>query len=130
ASAPAGTRDIGLYSEPLGTAADGTPVFLRDGWPTSTEVSDVVQSSLESNMFRAAYGRVFEGEDRWRDLPTPAGDGYEWDPSSTYVRQPPYFVDLPEEPVPLSDIEGARVLAVLGDSVTTDHISPAGAIHP
>jgi aconitate hydratase len=81
-------------------------------------------------MFRAAYGRVFEGEERWRDLPTPAGGRYEWDPSSTYVRQPPYFVDLPEEPVPLSDIAGARVLAVLGDSVTTDHISPAGSIHP
>jgi aconitate hydratase len=130
AYALAGTMDIDLFSEPLGTGADGEPVFLRDVWPTSAEVTAVVQSSLESDMFRAAYGRVFEGEERWRDLPTPAGDRYEWDPSSTYVRQPPYFVDLPENPAPLSDIDGARVLAVLGDSVTTDHISPAGAIHP
>jgi aconitate hydratase len=130
AYALAGTMDIDLFSEPLGTGADGEPVFLRDVWPTSAEVTELVQSSLESDMFRAAYGRVFEGEERWRDLPTPAGDRYEWDPPSTYVRQPPYFVDLPEEPAPLSDVKGARVLAVLGDSVTTDHISPAGAIHP
>jgi aconitate hydratase len=130
AYALAGTMDIDLYSEPLGTDPDGEPVFLKDVWPTSAEITEVVQASLESDMFRAAYGRVFEGEDRWRDLPTPAGDRYVWEPSSTYVRQPPYFVDLPEEPAPLSDIVGARVLAVLGDSVTTDHISPAGAIHP
>ncbi|HEV7864021.1 MAG TPA: aconitate hydratase AcnA, partial [Acidimicrobiia bacterium] len=130
AYALAGTMDIDLYSEPLGTGTDGEPVFLRDVWPTSAEVTEVVQASLESEMFRFAYGRVFEGEDRWRDLPTPAGDRYQWDRSSTYVRQPPYFVDLPEEPAPLSDVQGARVLAVLGDSVTTDHISPAGSIHP
>ena len=130
AYALAGTMDIDLYSEPLGTGADGEPVFLRDVWPTSAEVTEIVQASLESDMFRAAYGRVFEGEDRWRDLPTPGGDRYEWEPSSTYVRRPPYFADLPEEPEPLSDIAGARVLAVLGDSVTTDHISPAGSIHP
>jgi aconitate hydratase len=99
-------------------------------WPTSAEVTEVVQSSLESEMFRAAYGKVFEGEERWRSLETPAGDRYEWDGSSTYVRQPPYFVDLPDEPPALSDVHRARVLAVLGDSVTTDHISPAGAIHP
>jgi aconitate hydratase len=130
AYALAGTMDIDLYAEPLGIGADGEPVFLRDVWPTTAEVTEVVQSSLESDMFRAAYGRVFEGEGRWRDLPTPAGDRYEWEPESTYVRRPPYFVDLPEEPGPLSDIVAARVLAVLGDSVTTDHISPAGAIHP
>jgi aconitate hydratase len=130
AYALAGTMDIDLYSEPLGTGADGTPVFLRDVWPTTAEVTEVVQSSLESDMFRSAYGRVFEGEERWRALPTPAGDRYRWDGSSTYVRQPPYFVDLPDEPEPLADLAGARVLAVLGDSVTTDHISPAGAIHP
>jgi len=130
AYALAGTMDIDLYSEPLGTGSDGEPVFLRDIWPTSAEVTDVVASSLESEMFRAAYGRVFEGEERWRALPTPAGDRYVWEPDSTYVRQPPYFVDLPAEPAPLADISGARVLAVLGDSVTTDHISPAGSIHP
>jgi aconitate hydratase len=130
AYALAGTMDVDLYSEPLGIGTDGEPVFLRDIWPTSAEVAEVVLSSLESEMFRAAYGRVFEGEGPWRELPTPAGGRYEWDGSSTYVRQPPYFVDLPEEPAPLTDIVGARVLAVLGDSVTTDHISPAGSIHP
>jgi aconitate hydratase len=130
AYALAGTMDIDLYNDPLGTGSDGEPVFLRDIWPSSAEVTEVVASSLESEMFRAAYGRVFEGEERWRNLPTPAGDRYEWDPSSTYVRQPPYFLDLPHEPAPLADISGARVLAVLGDSVTTDHISPAGSIHP
>ena len=130
AYALAGTMDIDLYSEPLGVGSDGEPVFLRDVWPTTAEVSEVVQASLESEMFRAAYGRVFVGEERWRDLPTPAGDRYVWEPASTYVRQPPYFLELPEEPAPLTEIAGARVLAVLGDSVTTDHISPAGAIHP
>ena len=130
AYALAGTMDIDLFNEPLGTGTDGEPVFLRDIWPTTAEVTDLVQSSLESEMFRAAYGRVFEGEDAWRELPTPDGGRYTWDGSSTYVRQPPYFVDLPDEPAPLTDIDGARVLAVLGDSVTTDHISPAGAIHP
>jgi len=130
AYALAGTMDIDLYSEPLGTGTDGEPVFLRDIWPASAEVTEVVQASLESEMFRSAYGRVFEGEERWRALPTPAGDRYVWEPDSTYVRQPPYFVDFPPEPAPLADITGARVLAVLGDSVTTDHISPAGSIHP
>jgi aconitate hydratase len=122
--------DIDLLNEPLGTGDDGEAVFLRDIWPTTAEVIETVQSALESEMFRTAYGRVFEGPEPWRKLPTPAGGRYTWDASSTYVRQPPYFVDLPDEPAPLSDIAGARVLAVLGDSVTTDHISPAGAIHP
>ncbi|HEV3362580.1 MAG TPA: aconitate hydratase [Acidimicrobiia bacterium] len=130
AYALAGTMDIDLFNEPLGVGTDGEPVFLREIWPTTAEVTETVQSALESDMFRAAYGRVFEGEDTWRELSTPDGGRYTWDPSSTYVRQPPYFVDLPGEPAPLSDINGARVLAVLGDSVTTDHISPAGAIHP
>jgi aconitate hydratase len=130
AYALAGTMDIDLVNEPLGTGADGEPVLLRDIWPTTAEVTELVQSSLESDMFRAAYGRVFEGQEPWRELPTPEGGRYTWDESSTYVRQPPYFVDLPDEPAPLTDISGARVLAVLGDSVTTDHISPAGAIHP
>jgi aconitate hydratase len=130
AYALAGTMDIDVYAEPLGTGSDGEPVFLADVWPTTAEVTEVVQSSLESDMFRAAYGRVFEGEERWGDLPTPDGGRYVWEPESTYVRQPPYFVDLPDKPEPLSDITDARVLAVLGDSVTTDHISPAGSIHP
>ena len=130
AYALAGTMDIDLFNEPLGTGTDGEPVFLRDIWPTTVEVTETVQAALESEMFRTAYGRVFEGEEAWQELPTPDGGRYTWDESSTYVRQPPYFVDLPDEPAPLSDIADARVLAVLGDSVTTDHISPAGAIHP
>ena len=130
AYAVAGTMDIDLTSDPLATDADGQPVYLRDLWPTSAEVNEVVESSLASDMFRAAYGEVFDGDELWRGLPVAAGGAYEWSDESTYVRRPPYFDGMPATPAPLADIEGARALALLGDSVTTDHISPAGAIHP
>jgi aconitate hydratase len=130
AYALAGTMDIDLTTEPLGTGADGKPVYLSDLWPSAADVNAAVEQALVSDMFGAAYGSVFEGDERWRALPVPAAGTYEWDPESTYVRRPPYFDDLPDEPGPLSDIEDAQALAVLGDSVTTDHISPAGAIHP
>ena len=130
AYALAGTMDLDLVTEPLATDPDGRPVYLRDLWPTSAEVNAVVESALESSMFREAYGRVYDGDDLWRGLPVEAGGAYEWSDTSTYVRRPPYFDGMPAEPAPLTDIEGARALALLGDSVTTDHISPAGAIHP
>ncbi|HEY8543418.1 MAG TPA: aconitase family protein, partial [Acidimicrobiales bacterium] len=130
AYALAGTMDVDLLEEPLGRDPHGEPVHLRDIWPDPAEVTAVIEGALASDMFRAAYGEVFTGDDRWRDLPVPSGGVYEWDPSSTYVRRPPYFDGLPADPPPLADVVGARVLALLGDSVTTDHISPAGAIHP
>jgi aconitate hydratase len=130
AYAIAGTMDLDLTTEPLAAGPDGEPVYLRDLWPTSAEVNAVVESALESSMFRAAYGEVFEGDELWRGLPVAAGGAYEWSDTSTYVRRPPYFDGMPDRPAPLTDIEGARALAMLGDSVTTDHISPAGAIHP
>jgi aconitate hydratase len=123
-----GTMDIDLTTEPLGAGADGKPVYLADIWPSAEEVADVVSHAVASEMFTRDYADVFSGDERWRGLDVPTGDTYEWDPQSTYVRLPPYFEDMPAEPAPLSDIHGARVLAKLGDSVTTDHISPAGAI--
>jgi aconitate hydratase len=128
AYALAGTMHTDLYSEPLGTGADGEPVFLRDLWPTSHEVEDVIASALRSEMFTDTYGSLLEGDERWRNLSVPTGDRFEWDDTSTYVHQPPFFEGMGPEPAPLSDVEGARVLALLGDSVTTDHISPAGTI--
>jgi aconitate hydratase len=130
AYALAGTMDIDLTSEPLGSDAQGDPVYLADIWPSPQEVADVVNSAVAAEMFTRDYADVFTGDERWRALPVPAGDIYEWDPDSTYVRRPPYFDGMPAEPEPLRDIQGARVLAMLGDSVTTDHISPAGAIRP
>jgi aconitate hydratase len=130
AYALAGTMAIDLLNEPLGTDPEGEPVHLSDLWPTPAEVNEVVESALASDMFVRAYGEVFDGDDRWRGLPVPEGGAYEWNDASTYVRRPPYFDGLPEAPEPLTDIAGARALALLGDSVTTDHISPAGAIHP
>jgi aconitate hydratase len=130
AYALAGTMDLDLTTDPLGVDAEGQPVHLRDLWPTSAEVNAVVESALASDMFRDAYGKVFDGDDLWRSLPVAEGGAYEWSETSTYVRRPPYFDGMPAEPAPLTDIEGARALALLGDSVTTDHISPAGAIHP
>jgi len=130
AYALAGTMDLDLTREPLGQGGDGRPVYLRDIWPTSAEVNEVVEAALASDMFRDAYGHVFEGDELWRGLPVPESGAYEWSDTSTYVRRPPYFDGMPDEPPPLADIEGARALALLGDSVTTDHISPAGAIHP
>ncbi len=128
AYALAGTMDLDIFNEPLGVAGDGTPVHLRDLWPSSAEVAEVIGHAVQSDMFRRSYAAVFEGDDHWASLEVPGGSSFAWDANSTYVRQPPYFVDMPQEPQPLRDIHGARVLAVLGDSVTTDHISPAGVI--
>ena len=128
AYALAGRIDVDLYNEPLGEAEDGTPIYLRDLWPSQAEIAETVGSVLASEMFRREYGEVFTGDERWRELATPEGDNYDWDPSSTYVRQPPFFQGMSAQPEPVEDLAGARVLAVLGDSVTTDHISPAGAI--
>jgi len=130
AYALAGRVDINLAEEPLGAGTDGEPVFLRDIWPRGQEVADAIRSAVRSDMFRKTYGDVFTGEDRWRELPVPEGDTYAWDEASTYVKHPPYFDDMPATPPPVKDIHGARALAVLGDSITTDHISPAGSIDP
>jgi aconitate hydratase len=130
AYALAGTMDIDLTHDPLGTGSDGKPVYLRDIWPSSTEVNEVVASAVQSAMYGRSYSEVFAGDERWQSLEGASGDRYSWSSDSTYIRQPPYFETMtPELPV-LTDIVDARVLAVLGDSVTTDHISPAGAIRP
>jgi aconitate hydratase len=130
AYALAGTMDIDLVNEPLGTGADGAPVFLRDIWPTAQEINDVMASAIAPAQFGQSYSDVFAGDERWRSLPTPTGDTFAWDSESTYVRKPPYFDGMAREPRPVADVAGARVLAKLGDSVTTDHISPAGSIKP
>ena len=128
AYAIAGTMDIDLLTEPLGSDPAGQPVFLSDIWPSMAEVQQVIDSSIDSQMFTSRYRDVFAGDERWRSLPTPEGEIFEWDPESTYVRKPPYFDGMNKHPQPVSDIVGARVLVLLGDSVTTDHISPAGSI--
>jgi aconitate hydratase len=128
AYAIAGTMDIDLYREPLGRDHDGQPVYLRDIWPSNDEVSQTIAAAVQSDMFRKSYAQVFEGDERWNALEVPTGERFAWDPESTYVRRPPYFDGMPATPEPLGDIRGARVLALLGDSVTTDHISPAGVI--
>jgi aconitate hydratase len=128
AFALAGTVDIDLTTQPLGTDRAGVPVFLRDLWPSSAEVRATVGSAVSGELFRAAYASVFEGGPEWKSLDIPTGDRYRWDGGSTYVALPPFFVGLRAEPAPVAGIVGARVLALLGDSVTTDHISPAGSI--
>lgn len=128
AYALAGTIDIDLQHDPLGTDSKGKPVFLKDLWPTQKEVSETLGKALHSAMFRKVYGEAFKGDQRWRGLEVPAGDQFQWDPSSTYVKHPPYFEDMGKQPSAVADIKGARVLALLGDSITTDHISPAGSI--
>ncbi|MFG1615484.1 aconitate hydratase AcnA [Nonomuraea wenchangensis] len=128
AYALAGTMDLDLDTEPLGVGNDGQPVYLRDIWPSPEEVAEVVHSSIGREMFERDYADVFKGDDHWRSLPIPTGDTFEWDPDSTYVRKAPYFDGMPEKPEPVTDISGARVLVKVGDSVTTDHISPAGSI--
>jgi aconitate hydratase len=130
AYAIAGTMDIDLANEPLGTGSDGEPVFLRDIWPSAREIEEVMARAIASEMFTRDYADVFAGDEQWRSLPTPSGDTFSWDPDSTYVRKPPYFEGMTAQPQPVTDIVGARVLAKLGDSVTTDHISPAGSIKP
>ncbi len=128
AYALAGSLDVDLYNEPLGTDEGGEPVYLADVWPSTAEIARTVEDAVRSDMFRRSYAEVFDGDERWNALEVPTGDTFAWDPDSTYVRLPPFFADLPREPAPIAALEGARVLAVLGDSVTTDHISPAGAI--
>ena len=128
AYAIAGTMDLDLTREPLGVDADGVPVHLGDIWPSPQEVQAVIDSAISSEMFTKDYSDVFAGDERWKALPTPTGETFTWDASSTYVRKPPYFEGMAASPAPVTDIAGARVLAKLGDSVTTDHISPAGSI--
>ncbi len=128
AYAIAGTMDHDFEKDSLGNDLDGKPVFLKDIWPTPEEIESVVDSAISSEMFTKDYATVFDGDYRWKALATPSGKVFEWDPLSTYVRKPPYFDSMPKLPAPLTDISAARVLAILGDSVTTDHISPAGNI--
>jgi aconitate hydratase len=128
AYALAGSMDVDLLDDPLGADPDGNPVYLRDIWPSSAEVSELIGRAVQSDMFRKSYAEVFRGDERWNAMDVPTGQSFAWDPASTYVRRPPYFDGMPAAPEPLADIRGARVLAVLGDSVTTDHISPAGVI--
>ncbi|MCL2776773.1 MAG: aconitate hydratase AcnA [Polyangiaceae bacterium] len=128
AYAIAGRADLDLVTEPLGTGKDGKPVFLKDIWPTQKEVADAVEKSVAPEMFKKVYADVYAGDAAWQSLAIPAGDLFAWDDKSTYVKHPPYFEGMGKEPAPLSPIRAARVLAVLGDSITTDHISPAGSI--
>jgi aconitate hydratase len=128
AYALAGRVDIDLTTEPLGTGKDGKPVYLRDIWPTQLEVQQTVEKGVRSEMFHKEYGEVFAGDSHWKSLPVPTGDRFKWEERSTYVKHPPYFVDMKPKPAPVTDVKGARVLLLLGDSITTDHISPAGSI--
>jgi aconitate hydratase len=128
AYAIAGTMDHDFEKDSLGKDTDGKDVYLKDIWPSPQEIQSVIDSSISSEMFKKDYATVFEGDHRWKSLATPTGKIFEWDTKSTYVRRPPYFDGMPKQPTPVTDISGARVLAILGDSVTTDHISPAGNI--
>ncbi len=128
AFALAGRVDFDPTSEPIGTGKDGKPVFLKDVWPTQHEINEVLRKSIRPEMYKARYAHVFDGDERWRTLNVPEGSSYNWDPASTYIQEPPFFKDLPLEPPAVMDVKGARVLALMGDSVTTDHISPAGSI--
>ncbi len=130
AYALAGRMDVDIVNEPLGIGKDGKPVYLRDIWPTPQEVETAIRGSVSGDMFRKEYADVFTGDEHWRALPVPAGDLYAWDAHSTYIKNPPYFENMPLKPAPLDDLRGLRALAVLGDSITTDHISPAGSIPP
>src|SRR5438876_471309 len=128
AYALAGRMDVDLTSEPLGNDSAGKPVYLKDIWPTPQEIEATVRSSVSTAQYSKQYGQVFEGDAHWKSMPIPKGDIYKWDPKSTYIKLPPFFENMPKAPPALADIHGARVLAILGDSVTTDHISPAGSI--
>jgi aconitate hydratase len=128
AYALAGSMDVDLFNDPLGKDTEGNDVFLRDIWPSPAEVEETIAGAITAEMFSTDYADVFAGDERWQSLPTPTGNTFEWDADSTYVRKAPYFDGMPDEPTPVTDIDGARVLLKLGDSVTTDHISPAGAI--
>jgi aconitate hydratase len=128
AYALAGSMDVDLFGDPLGQDTEGNDVYLKDIWPSPQEIETTIAQAITADMFGSSYADVFKGDERWQSLPTPEGNTFEWDPESTYVRRPPYFDGMPQEPEPVTDIGGARVLLKLGDSVTTDHISPAGAI--
>ncbi|MGY1796502.1 aconitate hydratase [Geodermatophilus sp. SYSU D00525] len=128
AYALAGSMDVDITTEPLGTGKDGQDVYLRDIWPSPAEVQRVIDEAVSAEQFGRSYEDVFAGTEQWQNLPTPTGDTFSWDAESTYVRKPPYFEGMQDQPAPVQDITGARTLAVLGDSVTTDHISPAGSI--
>ena len=128
AYALAGSMNVDLTTEPLGTGKDGKPVYLKDIWPTEREIQQTMLSAVTAEMFQEQYASVFEGDERWQQLPVPTGDRFAWEADSTYIRKPPFLENLTREPTPLVDITGARALAVLGDSITTDHISPAGSI--
>ena len=130
AYAIAGNMNVDITRDALGTDAEGKPVYLADIWPTEQEIAEVVASSIDQDMFTKDYSDVFAGDQRWQSLPIPTGDTFEWDAESTYVRKPPCFEGMAHQPSPVTDISGARVLAKLGDSVTTDHISPASNIKP
>jgi aconitate hydratase len=120
--------DLDLTTEPLGSDTAGKPVYLKDIWPSPQEIETTVRAAVSTSQFKKQYGQVYEGDTRWKSMPIPQGDIYKWDPKSTYIKMPPFFEKMPKSPPPLTDIRGARVLAILGDSVTTDHISPAGSI--
>jgi len=122
--------DVDLVNEPIGQDEDGNDVYLRDLWPSSDEIQETISRAVRGEMFTRTYADVFTGDDTWRSLPVPEGELFAWDPESTYVRRPPYFDDMPREPQPVEDIHRARCLVLLEDSVTTDHVSPAGAIRP
>jgi aconitate hydratase len=128
AYALAGSMKVDLVKDPIGTGSDGQPVYLKDIWPSNHEIRETVERSLTPDMFKSRYANVFEGPEQWRTIETATGETYRWDDDSTYVRLPPFFEELSAQPGPITDVEGARVLAKLGDSVTTDHISPAGSI--
>jgi aconitate hydratase len=128
AYALAGRIDTDITQDPLGSGKDGKPVYLRDIWPTQKEVTDAIAGAMDSSMFTRNYETIFDGDEEWKKLQTPKGETYQWAADSTYIKRAPYFDDMPVKPAPVRDIKGARVLAKLGDSVTTDHISPAGSI--
>ncbi len=128
AYALAGRMDIDLTAEPLGTGSDGKPVYLREIWPSAEEVNETIRQAVRREMFQQQYSAVFEGDENWRGMPVPTGETYSWDPKSTYIKKPPYFEKLPDPEAAVRDLENMRVLALLGDSITTDHISPAGSI--
>jgi aconitate hydratase len=120
--------DLDLTTEPLGSDKSGKPVFLSDIWPTPQEIETTVRAAVSTSMYQKQYSEVYEGDAHWKGMHVPQGDLYQWDPKSTYIKLPPYFENMPKSPPPLADLHGARVLAILGDSITTDHISPAGSI--
>lgn len=128
AYALAGTTDIDLVNEPIGSGANGEPVYLRDIWPSNGEIQQALESSLNAGMFHQEYSHIYTGNDTWNEIPASGGDIYDWDPNSTYIQEPPFFIGLDRAPAPIANIRGARVLVKVGDSVTTDHISPAGSI--